>query len=90
MIIGTQGSTPGGTPPGPKQLLGQILKGMELITEPQIQEALLIQQSKAGRIGQILLRLGYVSKDEAILALAVQQNVDPSELENIDDLEDIL
>jgi hypothetical protein len=90
MIIGTKGSTPGGTPPGPKQLLGQVLKGMELVSESLIQEALSIQRLQAGRIGQILLKLGYVSKDEILLALAVQQEVDPSELEDIDDLKDIL
>ena len=90
MIIGTKGATPGGTPPGPKQVLGQVLKGMELITDHQIQEALAIQRSEVGRIGQILFKLGYVAKEEILLALAFQQGVDPLELEDIDDLKDIL
>ena len=59
---------------------------MELVREPQIQEALAIQRSEAGRIGQILFKLGYVAKEEILLALALQQGVDPQELEDIDDL----
>lgn len=63
---------------------------MELVTESQIQEALAIQRSEAGRIGQILFTLGYVAKEEVLLALAIQKGVDPPELEDIDDLKDIL
>lgn len=77
-------------PPGPKQVLDQVLKGMELVAEAQIQEALAIQRSEAGRIGQILLKLGYIAKEEILLALAIQQGVDPTELDDIDDLKDIL
>jgi len=90
MLIGTKGADPGGTPPGPKQLLGQILKDMGLISEYEIQVALSIQQVEDGRFGQILFKLGHVAEEEILLALAVQQGVDPEELDDIDDLKDIL
>jgi hypothetical protein len=88
MIIATKGADPGGTPPGPKQLLGQVLRDMELVSESQVQEALSIQRLEAGRIGQILFKLGYVAKEEILLGLAVQQGLDPEELEDIEDLKD--
>ncbi len=71
-------------------MLGQVLKDMELVTDIQIMEALAVQQSEARRIGQIFFKLGYVSKEEILLALACQQGVDPIDLENIDDLKDVL
>ena len=90
MLIGTKMADPGGTAPGPKQPLGQILKDMELISEYEIQVALSIQRSDAGRIGQILFKLGHVAKEEILLALAFQQGVDLEELEDIDDLREDL
>ena len=90
MIVGTKGSDPGGTPPESKKLLGQVLKDMELVTEPQIEGALAIQRTTAGRIGQILFTLGYVAKEEILLALAHQQGIDPEDLADIEDLRDVL
>jgi type IV pilus assembly protein PilB len=64
--------------------LGQLLKDMELVTEGQIQEALAIQRKEGGVIGDILVRLGYVSREEILLALGAQMGaevVDLNELE---------
>lgn len=52
--------------------LGQVLKYMELIGEGQIQEALQVQRRKGGLIGEILIDLGYIAREELVLALAVQ------------------
>jgi len=57
--------------------LGQILKLMELLNEGHIQEALQIQRKQGGLLGEILVALGYASRDEILLALAVQKGVDP-------------
>lgn len=64
--------------------LGQLLKDMELVTEGQIQEALAVQRKEGGVIGDILVRLGYVSREEILLALGAQMGaevVDLNELE---------
>ncbi|HXG60318.1 MAG TPA: ATPase, T2SS/T4P/T4SS family [Planctomycetota bacterium] len=64
--------------------LGQLLKDMELVTEGQIQEALALQRKEGGVIGDILVRLGYVSREEILLALGAQMGaevVDLNELE---------
>ncbi|MBV8882037.1 MAG: hypothetical protein JO332_18925 [Planctomycetaceae bacterium] len=53
--------------------LGQVLKMLELVNEGHIQEALQIQRKQGGLIGEILVRLGYVTADEVELALASQK-----------------
>jgi len=58
--------------------LGQILKLMELLHEGHIQEALQIQRKQGGLLGEILVTLGYASRDEILLALAAQKGVDPA------------
>ncbi len=60
--------------------LGQLLKEMELVTEGQIQEALQLQRKKGGVIGEILVDLGYVSKEEILLALAAQMGMEVVDL----------
>ncbi len=52
--------------------LGQVLKHMELLGEGQIQEALQIQRKQGGLIGEILITLGYIAREELLIALAVQ------------------
>jgi type II secretory ATPase GspE/PulE/Tfp pilus assembly ATPase PilB-like protein len=56
---------------------------MELVSQGQIEEALAVQRKEGGRLGQILIRLGYVSRDEVILALAYQKGVDWADLEEM-------
>jgi type II secretory ATPase GspE/PulE/Tfp pilus assembly ATPase PilB-like protein len=52
--------------------IGQILREMDLVTEPQIQRALTIQHDRGGVLGEILVHLGYAEPDEILRALAVQ------------------
>jgi type IV pilus assembly protein PilB len=53
---------------------------MELVTEGQIQEALQVQRKKGGVLGEILVDLGYVSKEEILLALAAQMGMEVVDL----------
>jgi len=69
---------------GRQKPLGQVLKEMELVNEGQIQEALSIQRKEGGVLGDILVKLGYVAREEILLALAAQMGmevVDLGELE---------
>ena len=55
-----------------KQLLGQILIKRNLITADQLKEALDIQKKEGGVVGEILVRLGYVTERDIVVALIVQ------------------
>ncbi len=59
-----------------KKLIGQILREMELVSEPQIQQALTIQHDRGGVVGEILVGLGYVAREEVLLALAAQVGIE--------------
>jgi hypothetical protein len=64
--------------------LGQVLKYLELIGEGQIQEALMIQRKKGGLIGEILISLGYIAREELELALSAQKGMEIVDLEDLD------
>jgi type IV pilus assembly protein PilB len=68
----------------PVKPLGQILKEMELVSEGQIQEALAVQRKKGGALGDILVELGYIGKDELLLALGAQMGMEPVSLEDLE------
>ena len=70
--------------PVPQKQVGQVLKEMELVTERQIQEALVVQHAEGGLIGEILVKLGYVAKEEILLALAAQYGIEIVELAEIE------
>ncbi|MBK8977953.1 MAG: Flp pilus assembly complex ATPase component TadA [Planctomycetes bacterium] len=61
---------------GPRRLLGQVLKDLGLVHEGQVQEALMVQRERQGRLGELLVELGHL--DEAGLArgLAAQAGLD--------------
>jgi len=59
-----------------KQHLGQILIDQGALTIEQLQHALAIQEQKGGRIGWILLKLGYISQAELSRAMAEQLSLD--------------
>src|SRR3954464_11808918 len=69
---------------GRQKPLGQVLKEMELVSEGQIQEALQIQRKQGGVIGEILVNLGYVARDEILLALAAQMGMEVVDLDEIE------
>ncbi|MHC4607779.1 MAG: GspE/PulE family protein, partial [Planctomycetota bacterium] len=64
--------------------LGQLLKEMELVTEGQIQEALMHQRDKGGALGDVLVELGYVSREELLLALGAQMGMEVVNLEEVE------
>ncbi len=68
----------------PQKPLGQILKEMELVDEGQVQEALARQRTKGGSLGDILVDLGYISREALLLALGAQQGM---EVVNVEELE---
>ncbi len=64
--------------------IGQILKDMELVTEGQIQEGLSVQREEGGALASILIDLGYISKEEMLLALGAQVGMDVVDLDDIE------
>lgn len=69
-----------------RRKLGQILKDKNLLTEPQIQQALSIQNTDGGAIGKIFIEQGWVSDQEVLFALGEQFgmeaiNLDEKELD---------
>ncbi len=70
--------------------LGQLLKEMELVTEGQIQEALAMQRQKGGAIGDILIALGYINREELLLALGAQMGMDVINLEEMELADEVL
>src|SRR5579863_1873141 len=69
---------------GRQKPLGQVLKEMELVSEGQIQEALAIQRKEGGVIGEILVKMGYVAREEILLALAAQMGMEVVDLDELD------
>jgi len=64
-----------------RRLLGQILKGYGVIHEGMVQEALVLQREKGGRIGEILMGLEYISRQDLAKALAEQADLPFLDLE---------
>jgi type IV pilus assembly protein PilB len=78
------GGSMGKGDPGRQKPLGQVLKEMELVSEGQIQEALAIQRKQGGVIGEILVNMGYVAREEILLALAAQMGMEVVDLDELD------
>ena len=55
-----------------KQLLGQILIKRKLITQDQLKEVLEFQKKESGVLGEMLVKLGYVTEKDIVIALIVQ------------------
>lgn len=55
-----------------KHLLGEILMDMGLITQEELEHALLLQKKNKRLLGQILISLGYCSPELVISALEIQ------------------
>src|SRR6185295_15952882 len=80
----SDGGSMGKGDPGRQKPLGQVLKEMELVSEGQIQEALAIQRKQGGVIGEILVNMGYVAREEILLALAAQMGMEVVDLDELD------
>lgn len=55
--------------------LGDILISEGVITKEQLSEAVLLQQKESGKLGEVLLRLGYVSEEQIVIALSKQLSI---------------
>ena len=55
----------------PKQL-GELLLDCKLITQQQLEEALVLQKEKGGLLGQILVSLSYLTEEAIAQALTAQ------------------
>ncbi|MBI3804472.1 MAG: type IV-A pilus assembly ATPase PilB [Nitrospirae bacterium] len=64
--------------------LGKLLVNAQLITEDQLQKALLTQKKEGGRIGSVLVRLGFIEEAKLLKFLSQQYGtpaIDLSKLE---------
>ena len=66
-----------------RNLLGQILKGMGLVNEGQIQEALQVQRTEGGPVGEILVKLDVITGDQLMVALGAQAGMEVVHLEGL-------
>ncbi|MEW5800853.1 MAG: ATPase, T2SS/T4P/T4SS family, partial [bacterium] len=55
-----------------KKSLGNILLDQNLISEESLSEALNIQKSKGGKLGKILVHLGYLNETELLRAMSLK------------------
>lgn len=69
--------------------LGRILIKMDKVNRKQVHEALAVQKSKRGPIGQILIDLGYIQEADLQFALAAQIGMEPANLDSIDVPEEV-
>ncbi len=64
----------------PTKTLSQILLEMELVSKPQLLEALAVRRDKGGALGRILIDLEYVSEKGMLRALAAQVGMELTDL----------
>ncbi len=82
--INTSSASPSPRDGNRQKPLGQVLKEMELVNEGQIQEALSIQRKEGGVLGEILVRMGHVGREDILLALAAQMGMEVVDLDEIE------
>lgn len=64
----------------PTKTLSQILLEMELVSKPQLLEAMSVRRDKGGALGRILIDLGYVSEAGILRAMAAQVGMELEDL----------
>lgn len=69
--------------------LGQILIDKRLISQEDLQDALLSQQNTPLKIGQILIKKGLIAEDDILKALATQYSIDYVETLEFNDTDNI-
>jgi len=67
-----------------------MLKESNLISEEQIQEALRTQKRSGGRLGQVLISLGYVTEQDIINVLEFQLGIEQVDLNSVQITNDLL
>lgn len=63
--------------------VGDLLVEAGAITEEQLQEALAKQKESGGRIGNIIMQMGFISKELLITVLTAQTNIDYCEIKSV-------
>jgi len=73
-----------------RQLLGQILKEMKLIHEGHIQDALTEQRTSGGAIGEMLVKMELISREDLAKALGIQAGMEVIDLASLDVPADVI
>ena len=55
--------------------LGMILFSEGIITEKQLEDGIAIQEKEGGKLGEVLIKLGYVSEEQIVVALSKQLGI---------------
>jgi type IV pilus assembly protein PilB len=66
-----------------KKQLGQIMVEPGLLNYELLEAVLALQGERGGRLGQLLVQLGFANEDAVAMALAQQLNLPPVQLENV-------
>ena len=66
-----------------KERLKQILINSNLISPGQLEQALKVQKKKGGRLGDILVEMGYINKKDLMLTLSQELNIPPVDLSKL-------
>jgi len=67
-----------------RKMLGQILKERRKVHEGMLQEALAIQRRDGGKIGEVLVKKGYVTVADVLAALGVQAGMETIDLATVE------
>src|SRR5690606_22390383 len=73
-----------------RKLLGQILKEMRVVTEGHVQDALMEQRKSGGAIGETLVRLGAITREQLAKALGIQAGMEVVDLDRLEIPEDVV
>ncbi|MCL5277632.1 MAG: hypothetical protein M1517_07665 [Deltaproteobacteria bacterium] len=76
-----------------RQKLGEMLRSINLLTQEQVERALLLQKEQGTKFGDAVIRLGFLTKDDINWALSTQLNIPyipPLELRNAIDPASVL
>jgi twitching motility protein PilT len=75
---------------GPRAPLGEALVEQGILTREQLQNALRVQGEKGGKIGSVLVELGYVSDEVLLRFLGEQHGLQCTNLMNINIAENVM
>jgi len=67
-----------------RKLIGEILENLGLVTQAQIEEGLRVQRKTGERLGQTLVKLGYITNGDVCRGLATQFGLEPIKLSDKD------
>ena len=66
-----------------KERLKEILINSNLISPGQLEQALKVQKKKGGRLGKILVEMGYINKKDLLVTLSQELNIPPVDLSKL-------